>query len=139
MRQLLTPRLRAWLRRMQLSVTLLLDRRLGLLFGVDGLVLFVLTVAVLSGAGDAKAFYTGVVLVPTLFLGIPILADVIALERRAGSLDLALSSPGGSDYFERRVASFTIFLIVQAWLLLSFARFSVGRFPLWAAWIQALL
>ncbi|HEY5610291.1 MAG TPA: hypothetical protein VIL97_03720 [Thermoanaerobaculia bacterium] len=133
------PKVRAFGRSLRLSLALLLDRRLGLLLTVDLLVLFSITVAVLSGAGSAPGFYTGVVLIPILFLGIPILADSVALERRAGSLDLALSSPGAPSYFERRVLSFAAFLITQSTLLILFARLFIGPFPLWAALIQATL
>ncbi|HNJ78742.1 MAG TPA: hypothetical protein PKX56_05255, partial [Marmoricola sp.] len=39
-------------------------------------------------------------------IGAPVLSDVVDLERRAGSLDLALSSPGADLYFERRLLAF---------------------------------
>lgn len=102
--------------RIRLAVQLLLDRRL-LLFGVtDAIFLFAGVMAAMGGSGYAGDFWHWLFLVPSLVLGVPMLAEAVALERRSGTLDLALSSPGAEWYFERRVFGAAALLVVQGWI-----------------------
>lgn len=123
------------LRRLVLSVGLLLGRRAMLFVAADLLLVLVFGTAMLLGGGDPWAL----VLATYLLIGVPVLSDVVDLERRAGSLDLALSSPGADDYFERRLGSFLAILTAQAWLLLLAAFVFVNGFPLAPALLQAAL
>ena len=135
----LADTLRAGARRYRLAIELLLGRRPGLYLAADGLILFGALVAVLVGGGRGPDVYNGLVLLPTLLLGLPALSDVVALERRAGSLDLALSSPA-PWYFERRVAAAGAFLVAQAWVLLTANWLAGGMpFPLVPPLVQSLL
>jgi hypothetical protein len=106
MKALPSVELPGWLRRVQLSVDLLVSRRALLVVIVDLLILFAALIAVLMAehGGEHGPLFQGVVLWPYLILGVPVMADATALERRAGSLDLALSSPGRA-YFERRIGT----------------------------------
>lgn len=123
-----------WLRTLRLTLELLLGRRFALFLLAD---LFLVGQAFLSMLlntdGDAAALYPGVVLVPCLTLGPFALAGLVELERRAGCLDLALSSPSSEGYFLRRVGSVCAFLCAQGWLvmLLAWVLTTTGRrFPL---------
>lgn len=90
----------------------------------------VLTAMTAEGA-PATILYTSGGLVPLLALGVPALSDLVALERRAGCLDLALAAPAGELYFLRRLGVVVAALLAQgvglltaAWLL------GDGEFPL---------
>ncbi|HXI12401.1 MAG TPA: hypothetical protein VNM92_07125 [Thermoanaerobaculia bacterium] len=128
----------AW-RRTVLSLYLLLDRRAVTFLIIDVMMLLTFITAALLGEGDAKAIYFIVVLVPFMVLGLPVLSDTVALERRAGSLDLALSTPGSDHYFDRRIGSFCALMFVQGAGALVVARFTLDAFPLWPALIQLAL
>lgn len=122
-------------RRLVLSLGLLLGRRVALFVAADLLLVLFIGVTVLVGSGDpwqlAVATY--------LLIGVPVLSDVVDLERRAGSLDLALSSPGADLYFERRLLSFLALMTAQAWLVLVLGFLFVTRFPLPPALLQTAL
>ena len=134
--------LRPWdsaaLVRARMSIVLLLERRAGMVLMVDGLFLFFALFMALSGSGSAKDFYPTLVLLPSLVLGVPVMAETVVVERRAGTLDLALSSPGASFYFHRRVAAFAVLLIAQDWLTIVLTRLFVEPFPLSGPLIQAV-
>lgn len=100
-------------RRIRLTLGLLVGRRTAMVIAVDALVLLFGFVAMLAGEADTAGVYIFMVLVPELLIGVPIMADAVALERRAGSLDLALSSPGADRYFERRIIPFAALLALQ--------------------------
>lgn len=121
--------------RLRLSVALLVERRAWLYLAVDGFVFYGILLGVLVG-GDPRQFYLAV-LAPCILLGVPILGDAVALERRAGSLDLALSSPGADFYFERRVGLFSGVMAAQCWLLLAVIRIGVAPFTLAPALVQS--
>lgn len=119
-----------------LSLHLLLQRRAALVLAADGLfVLGVLVVALLEG--EWSGFWIGVV-APYVVVAGPLLADGLALERRAGCLDLALSSPGSSFYFERRALVLGGVVFLQGLLLIVFARLFVQEFLLAPAILRAV-
>lgn len=122
-------------RRLALSVSLLLGRRTVLFVCADLLLLFFLGVPILLGGDDLWAL----VVATYLLIGVPVLADAVDLERRAGSLDLALSSPGADLYFERRILAFLTLLTAQAWLILLVGFLFVNAHPLPPALLQAAL
>lgn len=124
-------------RRLRLSLDLLLQRSLGLCLAVDVLILSGVLVQTLA-SNDPEGFYYAAV-IPLFLLGVPILSDTVALERRAGSLDLALSAPGAARYFERRVATFCAVMALQGTLVLLVARLAVARYLLAPALLQLLL
>lgn len=125
------------LRRFHLSLSLLFGQRAPLFLGVD-LVVVLMALTIALATGTVRELYVPIVFLD-LVLGVPILSDVVALERRAGSLDIALSSPGAGFYFERRVLAFTLAMTLQSWLILAFSRAAVGAFPLLPALIQTAL
>lgn len=96
---------------------LLLERRLWLFVVVDLALVTRGLFSALLGTGRLAELYSAMAVVPTLVLGVPALSGVVALERRAGSLDLALAAPSTELYFLRRVAPVSGFLVAQAWLL----------------------
>jgi len=79
------------------SLRVLLERRWAVYLAVDVLLFFYVLIIALVGGGEARALWIGGVLLPSVILGIMILSDAIDVDRRAGSLDLALSAPGGRD------------------------------------------
>ncbi len=107
----------AALKQARYAFELLLERRLWLFVAADSLVLLQGLFSALLGTGKVPELYRSMVAIPLLLLGVPALASAVALERRAGSLDLALAVPSTELYFLRRVTPISIFLIVQAWLL----------------------
>jgi hypothetical protein len=115
---------------MRLSIALLTERRVGLLLSVDGLFLFFGFLSALEGTGSAKDFYPLLFLLPALILGVPILAEAVVVERRSGTLDLALSSAGSATYFQRRIGSFALLMVAQGWLGILVARATIQPFPL---------
>lgn len=81
-----------------------------------------------------------VFLVPLVGLGLPAASDVIALERRAGCLDLALASPASERYFLRRILVVEGVFLTQGWLVLLLAWMLTGRtFPLLPVLLQAMV
>jgi hypothetical protein len=114
-------------RRAVLVLSLATGRKLALLVVADVLILLGALVSVLSGDEPDSCY--GLALGTILLLGLPVLSDAVALERRSGSLDLALSSPGASFYFERRVGSVLAVLWLQGSLVVGFWRLIVAPFP----------
>ena len=102
--------------RMRVSLALLTERRVALFSSVDGFFLFAGLLLSFSQSGSVRDFWLPLVLLPSIFLGVPIMADAVAVERRSGTLDLALTSPGARLYFERRVFAVTLLMIAQGWL-----------------------
>jgi hypothetical protein len=131
--------LRSELQRTRLSLELLFDKRAFVFGGVYLVVLFLSLVSAVMG--ERTFFYGEVFLVPLLLIGTPVLADCIALERRAGSLDLALSSPGAKMYFVRRIGALVGAAVVQGWLLLfvEWAFVSTRRYPVWMLLVQVVV
>ncbi len=120
----LPDRLYAASKRAGYAFQLLLDRRLWMYLAGDAYFIFVgLLVAIDSmGSGELlDQLYPRIVVAPMLVLGLPAMSGVLALERRAGSLDLALAVPSTERYFLRRIAPVSLFMIVQGWIVLLFA------------------
>ena len=119
------------LTRARVSLALLTERRAALLIAVDLFFLFAGLVLSFSQSGSVRDFWFPLFLLPSLFLGVPIMADAVAVERRSGTLDLALTSPGARLYFERRVAAVAALMIVQGWLCVFLTRLlNSAAFPL---------
>ncbi|MEM1180625.1 MAG: hypothetical protein AAGM22_19925 [Acidobacteriota bacterium] len=125
MRDIQLPSLERWPRlfvvqkRSQYAFSQLLERRWWLFLGLN--LLFVFN-GYLEGAVEGsrvEAIYFRSVLMPSLLLAIPALSGLLALERRAGSLDLALSVPSTERYFLRRAAPVLGVLAAQSVLLLT--------------------
>ena len=75
--------------------------------------------------------YRQVVLIPLLILGLPALAGLVEVERRAGCLDLALSSPAVESYFLRRAGAVSALMALQGWTLILLTWIKEGRsFPI---------
>lgn len=108
--------------RARVSLALLTERRAALFLATDGFFLFAGLVLSFSQRGSVRDFWLPLFLLPSLFLGVPIMADAVAVERRSGTLDLALTSPGARLYFERRVLTIAAIMIVQGWLTIALAR-----------------
>ena len=109
------------LRQSAYAFELLLERRIWLFAIADFIVILQGLLTALLGTGRLEQIYTSMVLVPIVLLGVPVLSSSIALERRAGSLDLALASASTERYFLRRTLPVCLFLVVQAWSLLAVA------------------
>lgn len=111
--------MRGALRGVKSSLELLLGRRLWLFAGIDAVVIGSALLSMLLGdGGEPAGIYTWVVLMPFLLLGLPALSGIVEVERRAGCLDLALSTPGSVKYFVRRAAAVCGVLAVQGWALM---------------------
>ena len=121
----------AALARMRMSLALLTERRVALFAVVDAFFLFAgVNATFLGGSGSGRDFWIPSFLLPILILGVPLMADAVAVERRSGTLDLALASPGVRFYFERRVGAVAVLMIVQGWLVLLLAAALTHDFPL---------
>ena len=119
------------------GVQLLLDRRLALFLTVDVMLLLYSILDILGAGAKPKDVFQGMVVFPLLLLGLPALAGVLDLERRAGSLDLALAVPSTERYFLRRAAPVCLFFVLQGTMVLSFGLDHSGDF--WRAWVQSLV
>lgn len=97
---------------------LLLEGRLWMLLLLDALLLGGGLIEALVVGGRIGSVYSQLVVVPTLVIGLPAMSTVVDLERRAGSLDLALSVPSTERYFLRRLLSVGGFLLLQGWVVL---------------------
>ncbi len=115
-------RVQAVLWRAWYDVDLLLGRRIWLLLLVDGMLILSGIQTAVDADGDQQAWvlYRQTVLIPAFVLMLPALSAVLALERRAGSLELALSSVSVTRYVARRVWPLPVFFIVQSLLVIPF-------------------
>lgn len=129
--------MRTLLMRIRLSVALLTERRLALYAWVDLLLAFVgLGIAFAGTRGSSMEFYFPFFLLPVLFVAVPMLSDTVAVERRSGTLDLALTSPGAAFYFERRVLAGASLMIVQGWIGVLLAYALAENFDLISPFVQ---
>ena len=127
------------IRRTLLSIGLMLERRMVLIMVVDGLILFTMLISVMTGGGGSPELYRGAVLPATIVVGALLLGDLVAVERRSGTLDVALTSPGAGLYFERRALSVAVLIFLQALVVLLFARLFLDPFPLLPVVIYSLI
>lgn len=126
--------------RARVSLALLTERRVAMYLTVDGFFLFAGLLLSFSGNGSVRDYWLPMFLLPSIFLAVPIMADAVAVERRSGTLDLALTSPGARLYFERRVAAVAVLMIAQGWLVLFLARLlNSAYFPLSGPLVQVVV
>lgn len=123
---------------MRRTLELLLGKRLKLFVVADVLLVLWSLVDMMLGAGDEPAaVYRQVVLVPLLVLGLPALAGLVEVERRAGCLDLALSAPAVERYFLRRAGTVSLLMAIQGWTLILLTWLKEGRwFPILSSLTQ---
>ncbi len=127
-------------RSLLLSLRLLLGRRLGLFAAIDALVLGgSLLTMLLESEGEPGDLYRSIFLYPSLLLALPALAGIVDLERRAGCLDLALSSPSAEGYFLRRAGAVCAVAALQGWVMMLLGWVVYGfSFPILAPLVQIL-
>lgn len=101
-----------------LRLELQLGSRLVLFAVLDGVLLLMSLFEALLSDAEPRDFYFRAVLLTPLLIGLPALADLLALERNAGSLDLALATPHPEGYFVRRAATVCGLLAAQSILTL---------------------
>jgi hypothetical protein len=132
--------MRDLLRSTLLSLRLLLGRRLGLFAAIDALVLGgSLLTMLLESEGEPADLYRSIFLFPSLILALPALAGIVDLERRAGCLDLALSSPSAEGYFLRRTGAVCAVAALQGWVMMLLGWMVYGfTFPILAPLVQIL-
>ncbi len=126
---------------MKRTLELLLGNRLKLFATADVVVvLWTLLAMMLSTEAEPQDVYRQVVLFPLLILGLPALAGLVEVERRAGCLDLALSAPNVERYFLRRAAMVSALMAVQGWVLILLTWFQEERwFPILSCLTQVLV
>ena len=113
------------------AFNLTLERRLWLFLGLDFMLLAQGLVGALVTGGKIDKIFDAGVFLPAALLCVPALSGIVALERRAGSLDLALSAPSTERYFLRRVVPICSLFLVQGAILLSLSYWeSKGAAPL---------
>lgn len=123
---------------MRRTLELLLGKRLKLFAAADVLIVLWSLVSMMLGAGDEpQAMYGQVVIVPLLILGLPALAGLVEVERRAGCLDLALSAPAVERYFLRRAGTVSALMAIQGWTLILITWIKEGgSFPILSSLTQ---
>ncbi|HEX7421272.1 MAG TPA: hypothetical protein VF505_15390 [Thermoanaerobaculia bacterium] len=131
--------MRALLARLRFSLTLMTERRTVMFAILDALFVLAGLVIAFNSGDSAAEFYVPMFIMPALLIGVPILADAVAIERRSGTIDLAMTSPGAHTYFERRVASVAALLVVQGWLGVLVARIAGEPFPVSGPMLQIVI
>ena len=126
--------------RVRLSLRLLTERRAALFISIDALFLFAGLMIGLGGSGTVTDFWLPLFLMPMLVVGVPMLAETMVVERRSGTLDLALTSPGARFYFERRVGAVITVAILQGWMAMVLVRVTMRSepFPLSGPFVQTV-
>ena len=129
--------MRTALKRILLSIALLTERRLALYAWVDFLLALVGFSIAFTGSSSTD-FYIPFFLLPVLLIGVPMLSDTVAVERRSGTLDLAMTSPGARFYFERRVLAVAALMIAQGWIGVVIAHLLGEAFDLITPFVQVI-
>jgi ABC-type Na+ efflux pump permease subunit len=133
------PALRTAALRVGHTLLLLTERRLLLFAGLDLLLLIAgVMIGLNSASGSARDMWLPFFIMPAMIVGVPMLADSVAVERRSGTLDLALTSPGARFYFERRVLSVCALIVAQGCIAMTLTRLLMDRFPLSGPFAQAV-
>ena len=123
-------------RRVRIALVLSTERR-GLLYALIDAVLLVYAIEQgFNGEGRAGEFYIVLYILPLFLIAVPVMSDAVALERRAGTLDLALTSPGATFHFERRIASIALLAMLQGWITLAIPWLLIEHFPLSGPMLQ---
>jgi hypothetical protein len=118
------------LQRLRVSLALLTERRAVLYAATDALLLLAGLFRALSGGGRAAGFYAAMFLIPLLLIAVPMMSEALAVERRSGTLDLALTLPDAAFYFERRILVIVALVVAHGWLTLAVPWLLVEHFPL---------
>jgi hypothetical protein len=108
----LAPRLRTFARRLRLALAVQVGERAALLALADALLLGQGVFAALLGGGEADDFYLWTALLPIVVLAPPALSDLVAVEKRSGTLDLTLSLPAAETILLLRAGA----IAALAWL-----------------------
>jgi len=128
------------LARARLALELMVERRWLAVVLADVVLLGLVLLTVLTGSAESRDIYNNVVVLPLLLLGVPVLANGVAVERRSGSLELLLASPIALQTFLRRYLSFCGLLTLQGWIVVGLLWFVPSRsFPLPFVMLQILL
>ena len=126
------------LKKFRLAIALLTERRLGLYAVVDGL-FFLVAFGISFGGASSRDFYLPFFILPALFIGVSMMSDTVAVERRSGTLDLALTSPGARFYFERRVLAVAVLMVAQGWLGVAIAHWLAEDFAYSGPYLQVVI
>lgn len=129
----------AALRAARLSLSLLAGRRLWLFAAADAVALVWGLLTALVAGGEPAAVYRGVVLLPLVLLALPLAGDALAVERRAGCLEVALAAPRAEVYFLRRVAAVAGVATAQGWAVMGLLWLVDRSFPLLSVLAQVAL
>jgi hypothetical protein len=132
---------KAFVRSIYLALRFLLGRRLGLFAAIDALVIgYLVLLMLLDPEGNRIEVYRFLFLYPSVVLALPTLAGIVDLERKAGCLDLALSTPNAEGYFLRRAGAVCVLVAAQGTLLTLFGWFlGEHAFPLLPSLLQILV
>lgn len=115
-------------RRFVLGLQVQAGGRTTLLAVVDGFLLIQGVFAALLWGGRAADFYRLTALVPVVLLGPLVLSDLIAVEKRSGSLDLTLTLGSRDVTFLMRTSSIAALMWMQAGLVMA-AVWLIGSVP----------
>ena len=114
------------LRRAVDDFELLLEGKLAIFLIGDFLAIVWGVFAALSSGGRMEQIYVPGVVLPLLLVLAASLSSLVALERRAGSLDLALAAPSPALFFLRRLWPPVVLAVLQGWLVLLLSYFEGG-------------
>src|SRR5213075_3607718 len=85
--------LRFAIRRVRIALVLLTERRALLYVLIDTALILAAVGEGFTANGKADEFYIVLYILPLFLLAVPMMSEAVAMERRAGTLDLALTSP----------------------------------------------
>lgn len=123
---------------LKLSLDLALGRRWILVLIANAALLASLFFQMALGGLKAESGYDSWVFL-LIILGVPTTSDIVAVERKWGSMDMTLAAPGSDTYFYRRTGLVIGALTVEAIALVLLLRFAVEAFPLWPVLLQGIV